>query len=43
MRFDETARGIYVISAAPFTDDGALDLDSVDPLVDFYLGHSSTG
>ena len=27
-RLNESARGIYVISATPFADDGALDLDS---------------
>ena len=43
MRLDENARGIFVISATPFTDDGALDLESVDPLVDFYLGHGVHG
>ena len=43
LRLDERSRGIYVISATPFTDDGALDLDSVDPLVDFYLGHRAHG
>jgi 4-hydroxy-tetrahydrodipicolinate synthase len=34
---DETARGVYVISATPFTDTGALDLMSTDRLMDFYL------
>jgi 4-hydroxy-tetrahydrodipicolinate synthase len=34
---NETARGVYVIAATPFTDDGALDLPSVDRMVDFYL------
>ena len=43
MRLDETSRGIFVISATPFRDDGALDLESVDPLVDFYLGHRVHG
>jgi 4-hydroxy-tetrahydrodipicolinate synthase len=33
----EQARGVYVISATPFTDDGALDLESTDRLMDFYL------
>jgi 4-hydroxy-tetrahydrodipicolinate synthase len=43
MRLSETARGIYVISATPFDADGALDLESVDPLVDFYLQHGVHG
>jgi len=36
-KLDESARGVYVIAATPFTDDGALDLQSVDTLTDFYL------
>ena len=34
---DESAKGVYIISATPFTDSGELDLDSTDRLVDFYL------
>lgn len=30
-------RGVFTISATPFAPDGALDLDSTDRLVDFYL------
>ncbi|HTR86558.1 MAG TPA: dihydrodipicolinate synthase family protein [Reyranella sp.] len=33
----EKARGVYIIAATPFTDDGALDLQSVDTLTDFYI------
>ena len=33
----DEARGVYVISVTPFKDDGALDLDSLDRLTDFYL------
>ena len=33
---DESARGFYVISATPFTDDGAMDWTSTDRLIDFY-------
>jgi 4-hydroxy-tetrahydrodipicolinate synthase len=36
-RLDEQARGIYPISATPFTDDGAIDWESADRLTDFYL------
>jgi 4-hydroxy-tetrahydrodipicolinate synthase len=36
-KLDETAKGVYIIAATPFTDTGALDLDSVDSLTDFYL------
>jgi 4-hydroxy-tetrahydrodipicolinate synthase len=36
-RLDETARGVFVISATPFSATGALDLESADTLVEFYL------
>src|SRR4051794_33419628 len=36
-KLNETAKGVYIIAATPFTDDGALDLQSVDTLTDFYL------
>ena len=35
--------GVFVIAATPFTDDGALDLDSTDTMVDFYLGTGVSG
>jgi 4-hydroxy-tetrahydrodipicolinate synthase len=34
---DESARGVYVISATPFTAAGAMDWASTDRLMDFYL------
>ena len=37
-KLTETAKGVFIIAATPFTDDGALDLQSVDSLTDFYLG-----
>jgi 4-hydroxy-tetrahydrodipicolinate synthase len=37
MGFDPQAAGIYVIAATPFHPDGALDWESADRLVDFYL------
>lgn len=37
-RMDERARGVYVISVTPFTDDGAVDWASLESLVEFYLG-----
>ena len=37
-KLTEQAKGVYIIAATPFTDDGALDLQSVDRLTDFYLG-----
>ena len=42
-KLDETASGVYIISATPFTDDGGVDLDSTDRLVDFYLEKNVTG
>ena len=39
----EEARGVYIIAATPFTDDGALDLDSVDRLTDFYIERGVDG
>ena len=33
----EESRGVYVIMATPFADDGALDLQSADRLVEFCL------
>lgn len=35
-KLTEEAKGVYVIAVTPFTDDGALDLESVDSMVDFY-------
>jgi 4-hydroxy-tetrahydrodipicolinate synthase len=34
---DESAKGVYIISATPFTDSGEIDFDSTDRLVDFYI------
>ena len=36
-KLTEAAKGVYIIAATPFTDEGALDLQSVDTLTDFYL------
>ena len=33
----EASKGVFVIMATPFADDGALDLQSADRLVEFYL------
>ncbi len=37
MRLNETAKGVFIIAATPFADNGELDLQSVDTLTDFYL------
>jgi 4-hydroxy-tetrahydrodipicolinate synthase len=39
----ETAAGVFAISVTPFLPDGALDLDSLDRVVDFYLEKGATG
>lgn len=36
-KLTEAAKGVYIIAATPFTEEGALDLPSVDSLTDFYL------
>src|SRR5262245_46854540 len=40
---DESAKGVYIIAATPFTDAGALDLESTDRMVDFYLAAGVDG
>ncbi|EEE42886.1 dihydrodipicolinate synthase family protein [Roseibium alexandrii] len=42
-RLTEEAQGVYVIAVTPFNDDGALDMESVDRMVDFYLEAGATG
>lgn len=42
-KLDESAAGVFIISATPFSDDGSLDLDSVDGLVEFYLEKGVSG
>lgn len=37
-KLNEQAKGVFIIAATPFADDGGLDLQSVDTLTDFYLG-----
>ncbi|MDA1326994.1 MAG: dihydrodipicolinate synthase family protein [Proteobacteria bacterium] len=40
---DESAKGVFAISATPFTDDGAVDGTSTDRMIDFYLESGVTG
>lgn len=42
-RITRETRGVYIIAATPFAQDGALDHDSMRRLVDFYIGHGVTG
>jgi len=37
------AKGVYVIAATPFAEDGAVDHDSIESLTRFYLGCGVTG
>jgi len=39
----EDAKGVFIISATPFTETGAIDFDSTDRLVEFYLEKGVTG
>jgi 4-hydroxy-tetrahydrodipicolinate synthase len=40
---DESARGVYVIAATPFSDQGALDLRSLERLIGFYIDAGAHG
>ncbi len=40
---DRHTSGVYVIAATPFADDGALDLASIDSLVDYYAARGVDG
>ena len=42
-RLNEQAAGVFIISATPFRDDGALDLGSADRLVEFYIDKGVSG
>jgi 4-hydroxy-tetrahydrodipicolinate synthase len=42
-RLDESAAGVYIISATPFAEDGTLDLDSAARLADFYIEKGVSG
>ena len=42
-RLDETAKGVFIIAATPFTETGALDLAAADRLIAFYLERGVDG
>lgn len=42
-RLTADAKGVYVIAVTPFHPDGAIDMESIDRMVDFYLGTGVTG
>ncbi len=41
--FNRKSRGVYLSAVTPFKENGALDLDSTDSMVDFYLDCGVTG
>jgi 4-hydroxy-tetrahydrodipicolinate synthase len=41
--FNRNSRGVYLITVTPFKENGALDLESSDSMVDFYLDCGVTG
>ena len=41
--FNRISRGVYLIAVTPFKENGALDLESTDSMVDFYLDCGVTG
>jgi 4-hydroxy-tetrahydrodipicolinate synthase len=43
MKLTADARGVYPIAPTPFLDDGSIDVDSIDRLLDFYLACDATG
>lgn len=43
MKLTESAAGVYIISATPFTEGGEIDYSSADKLVEFYLQHGVNG
>ncbi|MFD0917114.1 dihydrodipicolinate synthase family protein [Pseudahrensia aquimaris] len=42
-RLTEQAAGVYVIAVTPFLPDGAIDMESCDRMVDFYLDAGASG
>ena len=42
-QFNESAKGVYLITVTPFKDNGDLDLESTDRMVDFCLERGVTG
>ena len=40
---DEQSNGVFIISTTPFLNDGSIDFDSVESLVEFYIEKKVTG
>jgi 4-hydroxy-tetrahydrodipicolinate synthase len=43
MKLTTAARGVFVIAATPFNDDGSLDLNGARSMLDFYLARGAHG
>jgi len=42
-KLSESAEGVFIICATPFSDNGDLDLDSADALIEFYIEKGVSG
>ena len=40
---NEQSHGVFIISTTPFSNDGSIDFDSIDSLVEFYIEKEVTG
>ena len=40
---DEQSKGVYIISTTPFSNDGSIDFNSVESLIEFYIEKRITG
>jgi 4-hydroxy-tetrahydrodipicolinate synthase len=43
LRLDERTKGAFVISVTPFHEDGSIDFDSLDSVLDFYIAQGVHG
>jgi 4-hydroxy-tetrahydrodipicolinate synthase len=39
----DKTQGVFIVTQTPFEENGAMDLDSIDSLVDFYFRHGADG
>lgn len=39
----QNAKGVYIVTQTPFDETGAVDYESIDSLVDFYIEHGADG
>ena len=40
---DEQSKGVFIISTTPFSNDGSIDFNSVESLIEFYIEKRITG